>query len=92
MFLLNTIKMVNFFDLGRGMSQYFQHGSVLLNLYSKDPWQNNRPQRHQARFANWGPPCRVLIENVSEWFSIFFLLYRPNCWVDVWLIDVDWGQ
>ncbi|CAJ1400755.1 unnamed protein product [Effrenium voratum] len=27
-------------------------------------------------FANWGPPCRVLIENVSEWFSVFFLLYR----------------
>ena len=30
----------------------------------------------RKRFANWGPPCRVLIENVSEWFSIFFLLYR----------------
>eukprot|EP00913_Durusdinium_trenchii_P014123 g13256.t1 len=25
---------------------------------------------------NWGPPCRVLVENVSEWFSIFFLIYR----------------
>ena len=27
-------------------------------------------------FANWAPPCRVLVENVSEWFSIFFLIYR----------------
>eukprot|EP00434_Breviolum_minutum_P002882 symbB.v1.2.002538.t1/scaffold103.1/size331058/3 len=27
-------------------------------------------------FANWSPPCRVLVEHVSEWFSIFFLLYR----------------
>jgi len=27
-------------------------------------------------FANWGPPCRVVVENVSEWFSIFFLVYR----------------
>ncbi|CAJ1340236.1 unnamed protein product [Effrenium voratum] len=27
-------------------------------------------------FANWGPPCRVLVENISEWFSIFFLTYR----------------
>mmetsp|Transcript_71626 Transcript_71626/g.167721 ORF Transcript_71626/g.167721 Transcript_71626/m.167721 type:complete len:295 (+) Transcript_71626:2-886(+) len=27
-------------------------------------------------FANWSPPCRVLVENISEWFSIFFLLYR----------------
>ncbi|CAK9089780.1 Sodium channel protein type 9 subunit alpha (Peripheral sodium channel 1) (PN1) (Sodium channel protein type IX subunit alpha) (Voltage-gated sodium channel subunit alpha Nav1.7) [Durusdinium trenchii] len=27
-------------------------------------------------FANWGPPCRVLIENFSEWFSAFFLIYR----------------
>lgn len=27
-------------------------------------------------FANWSPPCRVLMENVSESFSIFFLIYR----------------
>jgi len=27
-------------------------------------------------FANWSPPCRVLVDNLSEWFSIFFLLYR----------------
>jgi len=27
-------------------------------------------------FANWGPPCRVLVENISEWFALFFLLYR----------------
>ncbi|CAK9036234.1 unnamed protein product [Durusdinium trenchii] len=27
-------------------------------------------------FANWTPPCRVLVDNLSEWFSIFFLLYR----------------
>jgi len=30
----------------------------------------------EIMFANWGPPCRVLVENVSEWFSIFFLSYR----------------
>ncbi|CAJ1460502.1 unnamed protein product [Effrenium voratum] len=27
-------------------------------------------------FANWGPPCRLLVENISEWFSVLFLLYR----------------
>eukprot|EP00434_Breviolum_minutum_P019270 symbB.v1.2.016982.t1/scaffold1297.1/size126219/6 len=27
-------------------------------------------------FANWGPPCRIVVENISEWFSVFFLLYR----------------
>jgi len=27
-------------------------------------------------FANWGTPCRVVVENISEWFSVFFLLYR----------------
>ncbi|CAJ1359958.1 unnamed protein product [Effrenium voratum] len=27
-------------------------------------------------FANWSPPCRVLVENISEYFSIFFLVYR----------------
>ncbi|CAE7235941.1 unnamed protein product, partial [Symbiodinium pilosum] len=30
----------------------------------------------EIMFANWGPPCRVLVEHVSEWFSVFFLLYR----------------
>jgi len=27
-------------------------------------------------FANWSPPCRILVENVNEWFSVFFLVYR----------------
>ncbi|CAE7542101.1 NaCP60E [Symbiodinium natans] len=27
-------------------------------------------------FANWAPPARVLVDNVSEWFSLFFLIYR----------------
>ncbi|CAE8592382.1 unnamed protein product [Polarella glacialis] len=27
-------------------------------------------------FANWAPACRVLVDNVSEWFSNFFLVYR----------------
>lgn len=27
-------------------------------------------------FANWSPPCRVLVDNISEWFSLFFLVYR----------------
>jgi hypothetical protein len=29
-----------------------------------------------SRFANWSPPCRVLVDNISEWFSLFFLVYR----------------
>ena len=29
-------------------------------------------------FANWAPACRVLVEHVSEWFSLFFLAYRPR--------------
>jgi len=27
-------------------------------------------------FANWSPACRVLTENVSEWFALYFVLYR----------------
>ena len=30
----------------------------------------------ETLFANWGTPCRVLVEDISEWFSVFFLLYR----------------
>ena len=32
--------------------------------------------RMGPRFANWGPACRVLVDNISEWFALFFLLYR----------------
>ncbi|CAE8681952.1 unnamed protein product [Polarella glacialis] len=37
-------------------------------------------------FANWAPACRVLVENVSEWFSIFFLVYR--CFIGFAVINV----
>lgn len=30
----------------------------------------------ETLFANWGPPCRVVVGNISEWFSLFFLSYR----------------
>jgi hypothetical protein len=30
----------------------------------------------EITFANWAPTCRLLIDNVSEWFGVFFLLYR----------------
>ncbi|OLP84393.1 Voltage-dependent P/Q-type calcium channel subunit alpha-1A [Symbiodinium microadriaticum] len=30
----------------------------------------------EIMFANWGPACRVLVDNISEWFALFFLLYR----------------
>eukprot|EP00913_Durusdinium_trenchii_P018255 g17152.t1 len=32
--------------------------------------------RREIMFANWAPACRVLVDNVSEWFSVFFLVYR----------------
>jgi len=30
----------------------------------------------EVLFANWGPACRILTDNISEWFALFFLLYR----------------
>lgn len=30
----------------------------------------------EMALANWAPSCRVLVENVSEWFSLFFMLYK----------------
>jgi len=26
--------------------------------------------------ANWAPPCRLLVENVSEYWGVFFLIYK----------------
>ena len=34
--------------------------------------------RCEVLFANWGPACRVLTENYSEYFSVFFLFYRQT--------------
>merc|ERR1719433_2205320 len=30
----------------------------------------------EITFANWAPPCRLLLDNVSEGFGFFFLIYR----------------
>jgi len=30
----------------------------------------------EIMLANWSPACRVLVEHVSEWYSLFFLVYR----------------
>lgn len=26
--------------------------------------------------ANWAPSCRLLVKNVNEWYSLFFVIYR----------------
>lgn len=66
--------------------------SALCRSFIEDPAQNIEVRQEVFRyygtftrtflsmfeilFANWGPPCRVVVENISEWFSVFFLLYR----------------
>lgn len=30
----------------------------------------------QISMANWASPCSILVDNVSEWFSLFFVVYR----------------
>ncbi|CAE7243352.1 para, partial [Symbiodinium pilosum] len=37
-------------------------------------------------FANWAPACRVLVENISEWYSLLFLVYR--CGIGFAVINV----
>eukprot|EP00927_Polykrikos_kofoidii_P013338 TRINITY_DN15807_c0_g2_i1.p1 TRINITY_DN15807_c0_g2~~TRINITY_DN15807_c0_g2_i1.p1 ORF type:complete len:546 (-),score=54.64 TRINITY_DN15807_c0_g2_i1:9-1574(-) len=31
---------------------------------------------HEIFLANWAPACRVLVNNVSEYYTIFFIVYR----------------
>lgn len=40
--------------------------------------------RRQVLFANWAPPCRVLIDNVSEWYALVFVIYRCDRFVGIW--------
>ncbi|CAK9096940.1 unnamed protein product [Durusdinium trenchii] len=30
----------------------------------------------EVLMANWAPPCRILVDNVSEWYSLGFIIYR----------------
>merc|ERR1712232_1221589 len=30
----------------------------------------------EVTMGNWMPPCRALVENVSEWFAFFFVLHK----------------
>jgi len=30
----------------------------------------------EVTLANWSPPCRILVDNVSEWYSALFIVYR----------------
>lgn len=30
----------------------------------------------EVSFANWSPPCRILVDNVHEWWGTYFVIYR----------------
>ncbi|CAE8663647.1 unnamed protein product [Polarella glacialis] len=30
----------------------------------------------EVLFANWSTACRILVDNVSEWFGLWFIIYR----------------
>merc|ERR1719277_1066904 len=30
----------------------------------------------EITLANWGPPCRFLMDHVNEWWAFFFLFYK----------------
>ncbi|CAE8644324.1 unnamed protein product, partial [Polarella glacialis] len=30
----------------------------------------------EVLFANWSIPCRILVDHVSEWFGLWFIIYR----------------
>eukprot|EP00972_Heterocapsa_arctica_P100636 14838257-Heterocapsa_arctica.AAC.1 len=40
----------------------------------------------EVTFANWAPPCRLLLDHVSEGFGLFFLIYR--CTVGFAILNV----
>merc|ERR1719215_223071 len=30
----------------------------------------------EVTLANWAPACRMLVDNISEWYILYFLVYR----------------
>ncbi|CAK9066434.1 unnamed protein product [Durusdinium trenchii] len=45
-----------------------------------------RGRAEEVLFANWAPAARVLIDNVSEWYSLAFIVYR--CFVGFAVLNV----
>jgi len=70
---------------GMTLSQLLQ---PWLNNEDIDPAKRRRVYRYYGTFthttitmfeihlANWAPACRVLIDEVSEWYGLFFIIYR----------------
>eukprot|EP00913_Durusdinium_trenchii_P025072 g23535.t1 len=50
-------------------------------------WTRTMLSMFEILFANWGPPCRILVDHVHEAFSIFFLVYR--CVLGFAVLNVD---
>ncbi|CAE7746412.1 Scn11a [Symbiodinium pilosum] len=40
----------------------------------------------EVLFANWAPACRVLMDNVAEWYSSVFIVYR--CFIGFAVLNV----
>eukprot|EP00438_Fugacium_kawagutii_P007475 Skav230100 [mRNA] locus=scaffold283:90303:92893:- [translate_table: standard] len=53
-------------DLGKRKEIFLYYGTFTRSLLTM----------FEVLFANWSPPCRLLVDNVSEWFTVFFLFYR----------------
>lgn len=68
----------------RGCQPYFYASALLFWLVPR--FSRTFLTMFEIMFANWSPPCRVLMENMSEWFSIFFLAYRCvlGCLAALW--------
>ncbi|CAK8995722.1 Voltage-dependent calcium channel type D subunit alpha-1 (DmCa1D) [Durusdinium trenchii] len=58
-------------DASRGSLQQRQEVFRYYGTFSKTALT-----MFEVLFANWAPACRVLVDNVSEWYSIAFILYR----------------
>merc|ERR1712048_185607 len=40
----------------------------------------------EITLANWGPPCRFLMDHVNEWWAFFFLFYK--CFIGFAVVQV----
>eukprot|EP00747_Dinoflagellata_sp_TGD_P068325 gnl/TRDRNA2_/TRDRNA2_155664_c0_seq1.p1 gnl/TRDRNA2_/TRDRNA2_155664_c0~~gnl/TRDRNA2_/TRDRNA2_155664_c0_seq1.p1 ORF type:complete len:673 (+),score=90.59 gnl/TRDRNA2_/TRDRNA2_155664_c0_seq1:105-2123(+) len=39
-------------------------------------YTNSMVTMFEITMANWVPSCRLLVDNVSQWFGLFFIIYR----------------
>mmetsp|Transcript_93379 Transcript_93379/g.166084 ORF Transcript_93379/g.166084 Transcript_93379/m.166084 type:complete len:566 (+) Transcript_93379:43-1740(+) len=81
LFLLFVIQCIGAMTLMYGIDSYLEdenmpHDGRMIVFKYYGTFTRTMLTMFEVLFANWISPCRVLVDHVSEWFSLVFIMYR----------------